>query len=146
MASQEQALPRRVANLWVTSSLGLREFARRLAAALGLPPFSGGDENVWEWQLVRLENGLLEVNLSRRHNAGTARASDYSIGAILIVAAEAPPEWDEAWARRTWVEKLGRAMASVAGETAYHGHVRYLGDEEFTYEPQSEFFEEGRSA
>ena len=124
--------------LWVTASIPLEILCDRLGSTLLLPSFNFDAENVWEWGLTKIEQGHLEVNISRKHKSGKPLLNE-PIHVLLLVENTAPVSYDSEWVTRNLVPVYGQAIANLTSQPTYHGKVDYLGDNDFSYYPSVKF-------
>ena len=125
-------------NLWVTAPIELETFCNQLRAELAFPTFDFYAENVYEWGLTKIEQGHLEVNISRKHNGGEPLFSE-RINILLLVENTAPRSYDSEWVTKNLVPVYGQAIANLTGQITYYGNVEYLGNEDFSYHSSQKF-------
>lgn len=125
--------------LWVITPLDLEVFCNQLSVALHLPAFRLDAENVWEWGLTRIENGYVEINISRKHYHGQPLIEEEPIMVLLLVADNAPAKYDRDWLMKTLVETYGQVIADITRQPTYYGIVEYIGSEAFIYKPSRTF-------
>lgn len=124
--------------LWVTAPMALETFCDQFSSELLLPAFNFDYENVWEWGLTKVEQGYLEVNISRKHKSSEPLLNE-PMHILLLVEHTAPINYDGEWVMRNLVPIYGQAIANLTGQPTYHGKVEYLGGNNFSYDPSRKF-------
>ncbi len=125
-------------SLWVTAPLTLETFCNQLRTLLQLPAFEFDGENVWEWGLTKIENGFIEVNISRKLNWGKLLFEEPLI-ILLLVEDNAPAKYDRDWMISHLVPEFGQDIANLTKQVTYYGTVEYLGEVELVYKPSRAF-------
>lgn len=125
-------------HLWVTVSSDLEIFCNQLGRELKLPPFEFDAENVFEWGIIKIENGFIEVNISRKHKRGETLLNE-PIHILLFVENSAPISYDDDWVIQNLVPVYGQAIANLTNQPTYYGKVEYLGDNDFSYHSSHTF-------
>jgi hypothetical protein len=124
--------------LWVVAPLDLEVFCNQFRAALQLPAFHFDAEDVWEWGLTRIENGYVEVNISRKHRHGESLLEE-PIHVLLLVDNSAPVNYDREWLIENLVVTYGQTIANLTKQPTHYGVVEYVGGEDFIYMPSQTF-------
>jgi hypothetical protein len=124
--------------LWVVAPLDLEVFCNQFRAALQLPAFHFDAENVWEWGLTRIENGYVEVNISRKHSHGESLLEE-PIHVLLLVDNSAPVNYDRDWLIENLVVTYGQTIANLTKQPTHYGVVEYISGEDFVYKPSRTF-------
>jgi hypothetical protein len=124
--------------LWVITPLDLEMFCNQLRDELQLPAFNFDWENVWQWGLTKIENGCVEINISRKHNHGKPLVEE-PIMVLLLVENTAPTNYNKSWLMKNLVLTYGQIIANLAKQPVSYGTVEYLAGENFIYKPSQTF-------
>lgn len=122
----------------MTVPLTLETFCNQLRTSLQLPAFEFDSENVWEWGLTKIENGFVEVNISRKHNGGEPLFEE-PLTILLLVEDNALAKYDRDWVISHLVPEFGQVIANLTKQATYYGTVEYLGGDEFIFNPSRTF-------
>jgi len=125
-------------HLWVTVPSDLGTFCNQLSHELNLPPFEHDAENIFEWGITKIEKGCIEVNISRKHKRGEPLL-DEPMHILFLVENTAPVSYDEDWIKLNLIPVYGQAIANLTNQTAYHGEIKYLGGNDFSYHSSDTF-------
>ena len=125
-------------SLWVVTPIELDVFCNQLADQLRLPSFNFDAENVYEWGLTKIEQGWVEINISRKHNPGDPDFEE-PFHILFLVENTAPAKYDNSWVVDNLVRIYGQAIANLTSKPAYYGDIKYVGSEAYTYRPATTF-------
>ncbi len=124
--------------LWVVTQLDLEIFCNQFRIILRLPAFDFDWENVWQWGLTKIENGYVEINISRKHKHGEPLIEE-PIMVLLLVDSTAPVNYDKEWLMENLILVYGQTIANLTMQSAYYGVVEYVSGEDFVYKPSRTF-------
>ncbi len=89
----------------------LQEFCDGLGAMIHLPAFIYDSENEYQWGFVQLEQGCVEINISRPHDPGNSGLVSYTIS--LMVSEGASPEFDKTWLNQSLMPSVLNGLTAL---------------------------------
>ena len=120
--------------LWVTAPSELDVFCNQLSIEMGLPTFKFDAENVYEWGIIKLEQGYVELNISRKHNRGEPLQNE-PVHILFLVEHTAPINYDAQWVSDNLIPDYGQAIANLTSQPTYFGDINYIESNDYSYHP-----------
>lgn len=120
--------------LWVTVPSELHVFCNQLSTELKLPTFKFDAENVYEWGITKIEQGYVELNISRKHNRGEPLPNE-PVHILFLVEHTAPISYDSQWVVDNLIPDYGQAIANLTSQSTYFGDIKYIESNDFSYHP-----------
>ena len=115
-----QGIVRAAVYLSEASWLTLEDFCEKLGAIMCLPELVYDGENEYQWGFVHLENGYVEINISRLNEPDPFAPVDYTLS--LMASKAAAPGLEKTWLEQILLPNVEAAL-KLLRETNYDTHA-----------------------
>lgn len=111
--------------IWFLSELELFKLCRLIQKEFNLQEFEFDAENLYEWGIATDQDGLWQINISRKHREGEPQPQEFY---HLLFAGDVPA-----------LDKIAHGIARLIDREVYFGAINYLGGDDYQYCPSNTF-------